>query len=376
MVGLIDRIRVMRDTLEKKLFFDMTAIVLIITIVSAIATFFEEVGWIYVFVNLFCVFIMVATIVVANKFGHRNACYFVIILTLNMLCIPINFFACGGVRSGMVIYLLAGLALTAFVGKNSQKIISFVFSLIVFMGLIVLQYFCEYDIVVNKPVMEGTGPVIWGNHLFAYMAPDVQFMDFAMTIVLSGTGLFVLCMIVVGAFEKERSKSQDLNFRLEYLSNRDSITGLHSRRAVNELLRKLENGKKYYMFMCEVDDNEKFATKYGEDTVNNVISRLGQLITDSVNEKDCEFAARVSDTKFMTVYNEEDIEKAVDRADRIRNLFDESIWDIRSLHPTISGSVISFVAYEGKNVGIEISNQAIALLKLAQRDGFNTIKMQ
>lgn len=112
-MGLIKFIE-SQDTIEKRLFWIVSTIVLGLSFCSTVVTLGENVNiWASLITAASCVaFFVIMCACIATK-RHRD-CYMAMCLVVNCFFFPVDFFLCGGLHSGMPMYMVLGIFLCAF----------------------------------------------------------------------------------------------------------------------------------------------------------------------------------------------------------------------------------------------------------------------
>ncbi|MBR1567788.1 MAG: sensor domain-containing diguanylate cyclase [Lachnospiraceae bacterium] len=292
-----------------------------------------------------------------ERIGRYIMAYFV-----NIVFMPLIFFACGGVESGMPVYYLLTLFIIGVLLEGKGRIIAYIICLIVLDTTIALNYFLP-ELVVD---ME-----------FGKFVEDV----FVTLIIASATVIVIISMIVY-AYDKERKRSEELMERLRELSIKDELSGLYNRR---ELFRRLdsiylnESGnsipiskKNCYVAMLDIDDFKKLNDTYGHIFGDLVLATVSAIMQGKTDEDKGELAARYGGEEFVCVLRAADQEDAYRRVDAIREEIAAYAWkEVPGLTVTISGGVTSCDGYEDANL---VMHDADSLLYKAKADGKNKIK--
>ena len=219
MVNFIKKFWRAQDTLERKMFWSILIVVTLVATISAIFTVFEGFNIAASLASLGCAALCILIAFIAVKTSLYNQCYLVMCCMLSCFLMPLLFLFCGGITSGMPLYCITSIALIALAGRGSPKIIAFIVSMIILMVVVYLSWL--------NPDM-----------VFVSLDRDASYLDFIVTIFLTGITLFAIGSLSLMAYSEEREKNAKLVSKLDYLSTHDPLTGLYNRR---HLLQYLEN---------------------------------------------------------------------------------------------------------------------------------------
>ena len=292
-----------------------------------------------------------------EKIGRYIMAYFV-----NIVFMPLIFFACGGVESGMPVYYLLTLFIIGVLLEGKGRIIAYIICLIVLDTTIALNYL-RPDLVAD---ME-----------FGKFVEDVF-----VTLIIASATIIVIISMIVYAYDKERRRSEELMERLRELSIKDELSGLYNRR---ELFRRLDaiylsasgdsipiSKKNCYVAMLDIDDFKKLNDTYGHIFGDQVLAAVSAIMRGQTDEGKGELAARYGGEEFVCVLRAADQEDAYQRIDAIRKEIEAYEWkEVPGLTVTISGGITSCDGYEDANL---VMHDADSLLYKAKKDGKNQIK--
>lgn len=292
-----------------------------------------------------------------EKIGRYIMAYFV-----NIIFMPLIFFACGGVESGMPVYYLLTLFIIGVLLEGKGRIIAYIICLIVLDTTIALNYL-RPDLVVD---ME-----------FGKFVEDVF-----ITLIIASATIIVIISMIVHAYDKERHRSEELLVRLRDLSIKDELSGLYNRR---ELFRRLDtiyqnksgdsipaSKQNCYVAMFDIDDFKKLNDTYGHIFGDQVLTTVSVIMKNQMSEDNGELAARYGGEEFVCVLRAPNPEEAYRRVDTIRQEISAYEWkEVPDLTVTISGGITSCEGYEDANL---VMHDADLLLYKAKNDGKNKIK--
>lgn len=171
---------------------------------------------------------------------------------------------------------------------------------------------------------------------------------------------------------------QEKNQQLEKLANRDGLTGLYNHRYFHEQLYKdFLRAKRYHeslsCILLDIDYFKKFNDTYGHQTGDIVLSKLGQVIRDTIRDSD--FAARYGGEEFAIILHYTERPAALHVAERLRQIVEH--YDIRDknnvLRVTISLGIATF-PHEQISSPKQIVECADKALYKAKENGRNRVE--
>ncbi|MBE7002823.1 MAG: GGDEF domain-containing protein [Ruminococcaceae bacterium] len=291
---------------------------------------------------------------------HLASCRVVLVVVLNFILLPPAFFSCGGLTSGMLLFYLMSLFLTAVLLRGRTRIVVFLLS------LCVLTFSVYYG---------------WRHpELVLTLTARQQFEDVTATFCTTGLALGVMVTGILNAYNAERKKREALMAQLTDLSVRDALSGLYNRR---ELFRRLEliyqpqERKEHlvtggcFLAMFDVDNFKRLNDTYGHQFGDTVLKGVAQVLSDQSRHEDGEFAARYGGEEFICLLHADSAAEAYARADGIRQNVAALKWqDVPSLTVTVSGGLAACA--EHKTLDLAIQN-ADGLLYKAKHAGKNRV---
>ncbi|MCR4585680.1 MAG: GGDEF domain-containing protein [Lachnospiraceae bacterium] len=239
--------------------------------------------------------------------------------------LPLAWFYCGGIRSGMIMYFLGCLFLIVpCIMEVRKRVILFIVSLLWLMGIIVFSVFFRPDLVIQLSDRE------W-------------YLDVLVTLPLCATGIFIITTLVVNAYETERRDKEKLLNEMEMLAKVDPLTGLYNRR---EMFARFEEGKHYYdghhyLIMMDIDFFKKINDSYGHMFGDKAIQYVASVLKENACEENDGFAARYGGEEFVAVIRCEDDADALQRAETIRlRIYVHQYEEYPDLHISVSGGIV------------------------------------
>ena len=354
-----------QDTMEDRFFAVVVMVGLAIVSVSVVVTIVEEIGSVANIGTAIGGIMLLIVIYEAYIRGRIDSARIMICYTFNCIVIPIAFFSCGGIDSGMPLYMLAGIFTIIPVLKGRNRIICLIISFLMDIGCIAVSYF-----MIPKTV--GLGAV--QSKLLPILSLKARVMDMISSVILIGLYIIITMALVMDAYQKEKAKREVLLAKLDDLSRRDELTGLYNRR---ELFRFLENmpalDDSYYLCMIDIDHFKELNDTYGHVFGDRVLQTLAGIMEQEIPTNGGELVARYGGEEFMVVVKAGQKTQAVKRIDRIRTRFVDTKWvEDAGLKTAFSGGVVCCADYRNYDEAI---NHADKLLYKAKQNGRNRLEM-
>lgn len=128
------------------------------------------------------------------------------------------------------------------------------------------------------------------------------------------------------ALAKRTLELEQLNLELNELSRKDTLTGLHNRRAADERLhdefarwkRTLQATDVVSLLFLDIDHFKAINDHYGHEKGDGVLRLLGDLLRETTRESD--FAARYGGEEFLVILVQTGVDGAQVAAEKIRAL--------------------------------------------------------
>lgn len=318
-----------QDTVEKRLFWIVFLVELVVTVASAAVTYFEGQS---VWGALACVlsgFLLLGIGVISVKSRRYDVGYMAMFYVVGLLLVPAIFFFCGGIWSGMPMYCCAVMLVDAVAPvKARHKWLAF-WIVMLWIGAVMIVSLMDVDLV----------------RKFMNVVPtSIYAVDVVLSYVIVSLAIFCIGTFVVNAFTKERAKTESLVKKLDYLSKRDSMSGLYNRRYVIQYFENIvwHNRERFYLFMFSVDGFREINEAYGHVLGDRVICDISTLLLSEVDEDVGECGARYGEETFLYVLASDSDVEAFMKADRIREKVAALGWEeFPLLSVTISGGVVA-----------------------------------
>ena len=353
-----------QSTLEEKVFAFILITGTVIVFCSAVVTLFEELS-IYaalgsVLGSCFFIFLLVLNFKFKKqKLARLLLCYF-----MNCILIPVLFFACGGIDSGMILYALAALFVIIPTLNGKARLVCFCVSLI--------THICTIGVSYN--FIDGTKAKTKMSTIFlAKLSIEDRIIDLIASLSLVSVFLCVTTALILKAYQREREKKEDLLARLDMLARKDELTGLYNRR---ELFRKLEQTElfaenAYCLVMLDIDHFKSINDTYGHVFGDTVLRTISAELIDRFRRENGELAARYGGEEFVLLLKNNGTDKVAERIDGLRKTIGNMKWEeAPKLSVTISGGIVK--CHDYTQISAMLSG-ADKLLYSAKEGGRNRI---
>ena len=293
-------------------------------------------------------------------------CRVVLIVVLNFFLLPPAYFVCGGLTSGMPLFFLVSLFLTAVLLRGRTRMILLVASLFVLAFSMHIGWY-HPDLVLQ-------------------LTPRQEYEDVMMTFCTTGIALGMMTIGILNAYNAERKKREALMEQLSELSIRDPLSGLYNRR---ELFRRLdalyeinpERGEPLvpegcYLVMYDVDNFKRLNDTYGHQFGDTVLSTIAHTICAETKAERGEFAARYGGEEFICLLCAASAGEAFSRADGIRRAIAALSWaDATGLTITVSGGLIACRSRASLSLAIQSVDDLLYKAKHAGKNRIATDKV-
>ena len=321
-------LKVLKDRpLESRVFLIVLAAGSLTALFSAIFTIVEGVGTGASLSTLGCLVLLIVLTIMAFGFDKEPVCRILLVIVLNFVLLPVAFFFCGGIKSGMILYFLTGLFIVVpTISNRKTRLILYVLSGLVMMTTFELAYSVFPEWV--TPMSE-TG---WR-------------IDVLVSFVLNAFCIYLVASLTVQAYHEKAAANEELVKKLESMTIHDELTGVYNRR---ELFRMLEeevmrasSDDLYCMFIFDVDDFKNANDTYGHVFGDKVLCEVARCLREEMKDvEQGEIAARYSGEEFVGIFHDEDFEISYARAEKVRQKVEAlRFYENPEFHVTISGGV-------------------------------------
>ena len=293
-----------QKTMHSQVFLIVLIVGALTALLSTLATVIEGIGPAASISTLLCFVAVCGIFVLAFVFGKESLAHILLCVVLDIILIPITFFFCGGVRSGMVCYFLSGLyIIVPSIEKRWLRAVIYIVATVAMATSIILS-------------------VTAFPHLVEPMDDLGWYIDVVISFVLNAGCIFYVSSLTVRSYEREHRANEELLEKLEKLSVRDELTGLYNRR---ELFRVMEDDvmeapsdDHYEVFMFDVDDFKVANDSLGHVFGDKVLKEVANCLQEVIREENGEIAARFGGEEFVAIFHTNNFEDAYGRAEKVR----------------------------------------------------------
>lgn len=162
------------------------------------------------------------------------------------------------------------------------------------------------------------------------------------------------------AIERDVTNQKELEIELSFLSNRDPLTGLFNRRALEEFgdkefARYLRKREVFCVLMLDIDHFKEINDRFGHSAGDDVLTKVSQLCLSHFRMQDV--IARVGGEEFCIILPTTEILDALKIANRLCRLIAETTFCFADAQAEITASI----------GGAEIDEYDISLSKVIER---------
>ncbi|MCQ2125446.1 MAG: GGDEF domain-containing protein [Fibrobacter sp.] len=346
-----------QNTLERKLFWSTLAVVIIVAILSAVFTIYEDMNSAASIGSVGCALVCFIVAVFAYKSSFYSQCYFVMCLVLGGCILPLLFLFCGGFTGGLPLYFVASLMLIAYTEKSAYKVIAFVVTMVLQLTAVGLSW-------------------VHPEWVLSELGRDDSYLDMVVSLLFSGFAVFSISTLTVSAYAHERAKNAKLLARMDYLSSRDSLTEVYNRRHMSSFLANVvwHHRNDFYLLMLNIDNLKRVNETFGHAFGDQVIMSVAHLLDSSADLSSNECVGRYDGDTFVYVIEASSEVEAYAKADRIRKSVIQTRWeDFPHIQVTVSGG-FAFCGNRSFHDYRQMLAKVEELMKVAKSQGKNQLR--
>jgi diguanylate cyclase (GGDEF)-like protein len=165
------------------------------------------------------------------------------------------------------------------------------------------------------------------------------------------------------------------------LSRTDGLTGLFNHRVFNERLeqefnRRSRTRKPLALIMLDVDHFKRFNDTFGHQEGDAVLRELGGIVTRQCRHTTIDSCFRYGGEEFAVILPEEDLQRALFVAERIRKAVQDHSFSIKQAHPGTEVTISLGVAVAGADestTAADLLKKADNALYASKRNGRNRV---
>lgn len=346
-----------QNTLERKLFWSILVLVAVVASFSAVFTIYEGFNVMASLSSVGCTLVCIAVAIIAVRTSLYDQCYLALCCVLSCILLPLLFVFCGGISSGMPLYLVAAFALQAFAKRSPAKALVFVMTLLI--------QVCVFLVTWSRPDL-----------LSVTLNRDESYLDIVVSLVMSAVTVFAVGVIFLKSYAKERREKEILLEKLDDLSKRDFLTGLYNHRYLMNFMENVvwRNRERFYLLEIEVDDFGRLNTCYGRSFGDLVLKSVADMVRSRTKPSSGECVARLEGGAFVCLLTASSESEALTRAETIRRDISSMRFEQNSLaQVTVCGGFVA--CGDGGLVGFESAlEKAEELMGVSKSLGKNIIR--
>ena len=351
-----------QKTLEDKYFSVVILVGVVLVISSAIITYAEKLSPEANIATLASGLMLAAVFFVAYRLDRMDLARLMLCYILNCFVIPLAFFFCGGIDSGMPLYMIAGVFLLIPVLKGYRRIICLIISFVIDIICIIVSYFYMPGAKVSS---------VPKKDILTHLTLEARFIDMICSLILIGMYLILTTALIMNAYQKEKEAREALLIKLDGLSKIDELTGLYNRREFFNYLEKTPLDDRFYMIMIDLDHFKDKNDTYGHAFGDDVLKVFADIMKKAIKDEE-EIIARFGGEEFMMIIKADSKDAAFKRIDEARKAFEDKKWDVDAdLKITFSAGLIHLKEYDNITQALSAADR---LLYLAKENGRNMIK--
>ena len=286
----------------------------------------------------------------------RKRVYTTYCLVMGCFLLPLLYLLGGGIHSGIpLLFMVVGIT-TILLLDNLLMVIIFILN---FTSANVVYYLDHYKNVCEQYTILG----------------DYSYIDIAVTTCFVGIFIGHFLRSLIGKFEENQEKANELLGRIENAATKDPLTGAYNRRYLIEYIDKcidqVDNGelKAFSLLMFDIDYFKNINDTYGHLAGDDCIKSLSLILQNTLRKLDV--VSRYGGEEFICVLPSAEDTPAFRRAEQIRSTVENTILsaDIDK-KITVSGGV---AMYKPGMTADELISSVDNNLYLAKTNGRNQI---
>ena len=351
-------------TLEERVFCVVSVVGFLVVLASAIVTRFEGLGAFATLSSVFGALFFLFVLVLAYGWNRESLARTLLCYFSNCVLIPVTFFSCGGIDSGMPLYMLGGLFLIIPILRRKQAIVCLAVSVVFDVATILFSYtFME-----NARI-----ETVFDKSLLTPLTLEARVIDMVCSVVLVPIFICTTTTLIFSAYQKEREKKEVLLGQLDILSKKDELTGLFNRRELFHHFDELDllSEERYYIAMFDVDHFKRINDTFGHMFGDVALRRISEELAKVTTQEGKEMSARYGGEEFVLLLKDTDDDRVRERVENLRKEVEKLKWEGQpDLTVTISGGVVRCMDYDNVTAMLTHADQ---LLYEAKEGGRNRI---
>ena len=181
--------------------------------------------------------------------------------------------------------------------------------------------------------------------------------------------VYAVITIIILQYKMQTEKILDMSRELEMAANQDSLTKLYNRRYLTDRLQQWMSlpGKEFWVALIDIDDFKHINDTYGHMYGDKVLIEFSKYMTEEIGADG--IAARFGGEEFMLIFEDANMDIAMDTLERIRCRLLEFSRDNKTLITFSCG----LTKYCKEQKITQLFNEADEKLYVAKRSGKNQI---
>ena len=130
--------------------------------------------------------------------------------------------------------------------------------------------------------------------------------------------VYAVITIIILQYKMQTEKILDMSRELEMAANQDSLTKLYNRRYLTDRLQQWMSlpGKEFWVALIDIDDFKHINDTYGHMYGDKVLIEFSKYMTEEIGADG--IAARFGGEEFMLIFEDANMDIAMDTLERIR----------------------------------------------------------
>lgn len=332
-----------QNSFEKKIYWIILLAGTIVTFVSIFQTLVQKLGPTSIIAPSVCFLVFLIILIISLKIGVRENLYIILCLCLYFVVMPFNYFACGGLKSGIPCFFVTSVILPTFGIKGKRKYITYI------LGMFALTVTMIASVFFPEWVSNIDEKSIYFDNIFSF--------------VVCGIALFIFSNAAIQTYGEEKDRANKLKVSLEDLSSIDELTKLYNRRAFLSIFAKQEL-KNAFLLTIDIDNFKLINDSYSQHVGDRILFQSAEILLDSINSDKGEYAARYGGDKFVVLIYAKEEKDARERLDRmIKLIIGKEVPGFGLIKISINAGVVDCSKYDNHKEILKAADDALHSIK-------------
>ncbi|MDD4125383.1 MAG: GGDEF domain-containing protein [Eubacteriales bacterium] len=334
--------------LEKRIYYACSAMVVLNSVILYSFNAAVSLGGKAAITSAFAVIVMITVTMFGCISKNYKIWAFINVIALNLIMQPIAFFSYGGMKSGMLSYLIMGIFICAVTLRGKMRRIAGALSVAADAVILTLS-FVKPEMVTEKE-------------------PFHHFITLLLCLSVAGGLIYIISFTIMDQFVTQRMKYEALLSNLKRLSNEEPLTGLYNRRyLIGKAENELESREDVCAVMIDIDDFKEHNTLHGHQYGDEILIKIASLIAEIFGYEN---VCRYGGEEFLAILNGVDISAVGNMAETLRSRMKTMDYGREDSEVTVSVGI----ARKGGRTIYETISAADKMLYEAKNHGKNKIK--